>query len=172
VLDPVAAIELKVPVSFELVGPEEVPVELVKDPNLRAAVLRSLRAGALYRYGHTIEMVLSCDDAPVDLCFKVFVRDRWGEWEVGRVMFRRETGFTRSPGQATLSRKIENFPMEWLHDVERGRVDVILRPDPDAAAGTADIVRCWGEEVVMESVPLNDPWPEGAELQRGAQGIR
>ena len=41
-----------------------------------------------------------------------------------------------------------------LRDFDATSVDVILRPNPDVAAHTFDILRIWGERVVIEDVPL------------------
>lgn len=138
-------------------------VDLIDDPGLQNAVLRSLElqsaitltrsAGAPKGRVHA-SFYLGCDGPPMDLAFDVFLRERSSadapagsmpkEWSLGQVAFRSNGSSSHSAGKD-------------LTDFDAAAVDLVLRPSIDSAKGTLEIYKIWNGEVWFRDVPINDP---------------
>ncbi len=80
------------------------------------------------------------------LCYRIFIDDRGTEHEITR--FVRYTGGVRTAYTQTL---------DGFDTLRRDRVRVILRPDPQTAEETVDILEICGGDIVVEDVPVTYP---------------
>ena len=119
-------------------------LDLIYDQRLLAEVERSFQVNAaqvdLY---NNLRPSINCNDPPVGISFRVFTRLRDREWELGRII---------SPAHASAALSQEFTP---IVDIARpATIDLILRPDPAAAAKTLNILSCWNREVILKDVPV------------------
>jgi hypothetical protein len=91
-------------------------------------------------------LYVNCKSPPTDLSFSVFVRGGAREWSVGPVAFGRGMASRMQPlYSSTLRAGTPTGPT----------VDVIFRPDPEAALMlNPDVRSYWNGEVVFKNVQL------------------
>ncbi|MCC6682438.1 MAG: hypothetical protein IT445_16180 [Phycisphaeraceae bacterium] len=94
---------------------------------------------------------------PVGLAFDVFARDRASgqEWSCGSVCM--------------VANREDAYGLGGIvpNDFDAQSVDVILRPSAEMAAGSIDVFDYWGEQVVIENVPVD--WSAVPAAQRPVQ---
>jgi hypothetical protein len=134
-------------------------VDLIDDPGMRDAVLKSLSLSQGLMLSDTgdasgtphLGFGMRCTSPPMDLAFDLIARERLAadsptekpprEWKIGTVAF--TAGGSHHHGGG--------------HDVrglDAAAVDLVLRPSIDAARGTLAIYKIWDGEVVFRDVPL------------------
>jgi hypothetical protein len=127
-------------------------VVLVDDPALRPAIERAVTI----RKAHLVQTrVLTAfvdfriGPTPVPLAYDVFLRTDAREWKLTPLVHPGPGGGTVGTTDSVRS-EVNGFAAEV--------VDVVLRPNPDAAATrTLDIDRVWSGEVVLRDVKIDDP---------------
>jgi hypothetical protein len=129
-------------------------IRLVKDPGLREALKKSIKANFAkppnWMTGQPFFLRLVVEKPPIALAGNVVMRAGGGEW----------------PGQEFLATKKGNAGgFELWQDLKKFRpeqVSVVFRPDPQVAAVETEVEEVWGEELelVPEGSALGpkDPW--------------
>jgi len=122
-------------------------VTTVVDLSLRAAVRASVLPQTKpeihrFRQFDQNSAILRFDHyPPIDCMFDVYLRSGGREWKSGRLEYCSAQGLIYEA---------------MLSSVDADHVDVILRPNPEAATHTIGISRIWGEEVVIPNVTVID----------------
>lgn len=133
---------------LRVLGPDESPIALIAPPEHRSAVMASLRVTGL-RMGmehgrQRAKLILNVTrKPPVPLSFQVFVRSGQFEQQIGRFSAR-----DGSTGVSGFEEYFRDFPPD------ASAVDVIFRPDPASVEGQADWTEIWGQEIIIERVPV------------------
>ena len=152
-----ATVELQLPVQFEVVGADQPTLTATVDQSLQPAVERALSVEKVEIYDSHVDFHVKCNQPPpVDLCFKVLLRQGKQEWPVGRVVFQRGPMWSNS---------------EWITgNLPEGsgptadKLDVVLRPsvepDPMGFPLPDGIESYWGREVVLKNVTAEYPLRE------------
>ena len=144
-------VQLELEASWTLTPADQPTVALKADPLLRPAVRHSLIL-TLLDYDVRLQTPrlagqLLCRQPPVTLCADAVVRVRFaGQLGAGAVAC--------PARQSVESNVVGEVPGPGL---ESKTVDVILRPNPALAARTVDVAEIWGEDVVLEGVPVRYP---------------
>ena len=149
--EPIGTTELKLSASFTLLPANQSSVELVKDESLANAVKHSIRVGnaalpILYKNGDEVSVDLYPANAPpVGIVCDLFLRSGSQEWPAGQ--FTCGIGF--EGGMGTLRANVAGFSGQ--------KMDIILRPNPSAAAKTISITKIWGNEIILQDVRVQSP---------------
>lgn len=146
-----ADVNFEVPLKFELVGRETPLARPVVDEKLRAEVQRCIRVAEVRLSDVVPHVTFRAVRPPVDLAFKIFVRDGDRELPVGTTAYSRADGAMQTRLGGIPHFEGDGRPSPVL---KATTVDVILRPDAGVAEETADIVEFWGEEVVFRDVTV------------------
>lgn len=118
-------------------------VTLVTDPALRDGVRDSLKYHDLTLDANRgLYILIWGPPPPVDLAFRVFLRDGSHERSAGSYCF------------ATATRRSTESLGADLGDWKGDSLDVILRPDIQQARSSDNLYQIWGEEVVIPHVPV------------------
>jgi hypothetical protein len=144
-------IRIPVEARFTLHPPKRPTVVLTSNPQLQLPLLKSLepRSIKVTRRKATAEQTATTSilvkDPPLDIAFTAYIRQHGVEWPIGR--------FACSKGGH------EIFMLEGRADnLEEPEAVLILRPDIVAAASTIQIKEIWGEDIVIEKVPVSGGW--------------
>jgi hypothetical protein len=132
--------------TWELVSRDVQTVHVVEDAALRDAVQQSAHLVDVERTGDWLIIEARIGRAPprLALAYELIVRAGGREWG--------GTFFTVDPGHSG-----------WVYEqvqvtgLASDRVDVVLRPSPDAAAQTVDVHEILGGEIVLENVTARSP---------------
>ena len=152
-------VAIELPFAFELLAPDVPAVEPVTDTALRERVAAAVSVTRISVMGSMLRAYVNCNNPPIDLSFDVIVRVDGKEWVAGGVTCR--AGETQTRGSTFFpTRQPSRDGLDPRMLGERKTVDVILRPSAEAAARSPDIVRYWGEAIVIEGVRLEDPFAE------------
>ncbi len=139
--------EFSLQATIEVLAADAETVELVCDESLRGAIEESLTLRSFRISGASRPSVVTgwfeVVDPPMDFAFDVFVSVGEREWLVGQVD-------SEVDGQTGLGRMFSR----WVTDLDRDRVDLILRPSRSAARRTLGITRIWDGEIIIEDVAL------------------
>jgi hypothetical protein len=136
-----------------------VGVELVDDPGMREAVIKSLGLSGGIQLSRTddgnsephLGFGIRCMNPPMDLAFDLVVRERLEgaagegvtprEWVIGPVAFTRGSSHNHGGGSDAPG-------------FDAAAVDLVLRPSVSAAQGTLGVYKIWDGEVVFRNVPI------------------
>ncbi len=88
-----------------------------------------------------VALAFRIDRPPVDLAFDIIVRADGIEWSIGSLTVKHGGWFS-----ARTQRELTGFYAKKL--------DVILRPSPDAALYTIDMERIWGQEIILRGITV------------------
>jgi hypothetical protein len=147
----VALVTPRVSTTFELVPQNQRTVELVKDPSLRAGVeaavsltRSNISVGAAAAFG------IRVSPPPIALAYDAVVIDPAGrEWPTG------SNPVVCASGQSSYW----TFMGMW-EGFDADRVDIVLRPNPEAAEKTIAIKSIWGGEIRFRDVTVT--WAKDA----------
>jgi hypothetical protein len=136
-------IELKA--KLQLVEADQSPVELLRDPG-QAQLVRdaiSIRPIQLSAQGpdNSFTMPYRLLNLPVDIYFKVSIRAGDREAPVGFMRTKPSSSVITTSGR-------------YIALQSGDTVDVILKPAPFHAERTLDIDTIWGEDIIIEKVPV------------------
>ena len=124
-------------------------VRLVRDDALRAQVLDALRIDSVVVGLDRGRMLTSSEPSlpplPIDIFCRVTWRDGDREWRIDGAGVRMRRN---QRGTLHVNAYLEDF------DPIPETVDVVFSPDPAAAERTLDVWEIWGEEIVIEDVPV------------------
>jgi hypothetical protein len=140
---PSAEVPVRVEAEWELVPTGAGSVELVEAPELREQIEPQVWAGVEadpVREGAHGRVLLTFNRLPLGVAYDVVLRAGQKEWPAGRV----------SAAAGTWAPRITDTHM--LQGFDAGKVDVVLRPNPEAAEGTLDVLRVWNHEIVTRDV--------------------
>ena len=153
---PVTTWEAELPTVIEVVGAGRDAVELITEPSLRDAVTRSITAKQLGVSGGTAEGFLEFAGTPVGTAFDVY----WRTSESGDTRREVKVGTVTAPAQTGGTLHQAGYSSPVPAGFAPTTVDVVLRPSPAAARNTPDLVKIWGEEVVLRGVPVTVITPD------------
>jgi len=146
---PAARVRERLPFAFDLVPDDQAILEPVADQSLRGAVAASLRVASVRMSSGQTSLALRCWDPPTELAFDVLVRRADGTEQMLRpVVYRRGERQTKWPYSSERATTPRTTPVK--------SVDVVFRPNPDAAINFLDVNSYWNEEVVLKDVPVDD----------------
>ncbi len=146
----VSSVELPVRLDVEVV--EEDTLQVIAPTSQQrlamggaiSAILSRSRAGD----AGTLHLEITRANPPFGGVFRVFVRLDDTRNLIGDQMLR----FPKGQGSVTHGFNVEGIPQSAF---DHETLDLILRPDPDAARTTVDIFEIYGEEIILEDVPIN-----------------
>lgn len=137
-----------VPVTVEIVGPDQATVELVSDAGLDPAQQNRLTAnGVVYALSDrecTLDLTYQVKDLRVPLACKVAVRARGQEFPYDSLQMSAEN----RNGTWKCRRKVPLLPPAVT------AVDLILTPNVEAAEKQPGYDRIWGKQIILKDVPL------------------
>ena len=139
----IAKVQLRVPFTIELLPADRPSVVAVGDESHRARVEKALTIDAFERRGKRLTLMVTCYSSPVDLCYRVLLRQGEKEWEMGTIAF-------DNAGHKSFAK---DLPANRMPAAAQG-VDVIFRPDPAVGAPTLDLFSYWNHEVIIKDVPM------------------
>ena len=141
--------------DWELVSPDAQTVERVPDdnPKVRQQIEAGLKVIRLDVQGapsatgkRHMTLAVQVATPPVPLAFDAFLRSGGREWKLTTISFSSATQYHTG-----------GYLRDEAGDFDARRVDVILRPAPQAAYSTVDITRVWMGEIVIPDVEAK--WP-------------
>ena len=137
--------------TVAMVSRPELESQLIKCIGLKPITVKRRKGGSEQNASCTI----SVNNPPVDIAFSVWIRQGGAEWPIGRVVCWR---FER-----------QECPLEGpANALEGPEAELILRPDPSAGTSTTHVREIWGDELVIEKVPVQAPVaPAPAPAQSG-----
>ena len=139
--------------DWELVAADAQTVERIPDdnPELRKQIEASVKLLLEAQPGRSaaapyVSLAVMVTAPPVPLSFDAFLRNGGREWKLATISFASATQYHTS-----------GYLSSDAGDFDARRVDVILRPAPDAAHNTVDITRVWMGEIIIPDVEVK--WP-------------
>lgn len=158
-IEPVHTREVQLTTELEAL-PADAPdtVELVDDPSIAQQIKDAVHFDRPLRYiakqvprgeAHVTASIKSGagtpsrSTLPMDVAFDVYVRTNDGEWPLGSFVLRARA----------------NQNVLWngsIPTLENDTVELVLRPSPEAARRTVNVVRIWDGELVFENVPVGE----------------
>jgi hypothetical protein len=138
-------VQLRLPVDIEITPADQPGLKPVADDKLRAAVERSIAVDSVHiGVPRAIAVQVKWKAPPVDLSFRVGVRDGARYWPVATLA-------CRAGERKTVGVRTDYIPSEEL---EGDAVDVLFTPEPSAGARTIDVHSYWDREVVVKDVAV------------------
>lgn len=134
--------------KVQIVDANAQTVTLVRDPSLQQQVKAALSVRSFrIRNGDrsSPSLVVDVNNSPVDVAFEVFIDDGQQDvWSMGSIYVKKNIkhGWHVSKGE----NPIFELP---------ATVDLIFKPSVESAKSSVDIFKIWGEEVVVEDVPVS-----------------
>ena len=132
--------------EWELLPADSPSVELVDAPELRGQIEPQVWVGVKvepFRGGAGLASVsIIFNRLPVGVAYDVVLRAGEKEWAAGPVS---------APAGSYAQRATRP---EFFSGFDAEKVDVVLRPNPDAAESTLDVLRIWNHEIVKQDVPV------------------
>ncbi len=127
--------------GFQVLPPGASSVEVVENPELAGAMNNAVRLMAGDHWEGDRLGYLTMADPPMPVAFRVLIEQNHNQWLVGRFITR-PNAFARIP---LLVSGMKQKPVP-------GRIQVLLVPDPDLAAGTTSILQVWGGTLRVEGI--------------------
>jgi hypothetical protein len=141
-----ADVELKLPLRFEIIPPDQSPLRRVNDESLRTAVEMSLIVDQVRSDGPgDVKVAIGCYNPRMDLSYAVFLRSGQKEWPIGTLVYCQDASPIRPDAFAPDPVLLRAIDAPLAKEVE-----VIFRPDPRPAAGVPNVFDYWGGEVVIK----------------------
>ncbi len=130
------AVERNVELGVQVVGEKEASVELVENRQAEAAMAAAVRVvPSAERQGGNLGW-LTTADPPLPVAFEVVVEQEGRTWVAGRFLAR-PNGYARVPLAVAGGLSLPHA----------GHAELVLRPDPELARGTTDVMGVWSGTV-------------------------
>jgi hypothetical protein len=150
----ISQLELKLPIHLDIVPAGQPLVRAFEMPSLHDAIAKSLRVqGVRIMSSSFVSILISCDNPPVNLSFKVLIRDGAREWPLGSFAY----SHGQSSAYAGRIRQVYGMLPQDFTQPPGPTVDIVFRADPDPAVMfSPDITDYWsGEDIVIKDAPLS-----------------
>ena len=134
---------------FEVVPEDQPTVTVNEDPALKQAVENAITNVRIETRKSGPHVILNVAPRPLDVAFDVYLCERKGkqrEVKFGGVAIGARRATRRSiPGNEGK-----------VKDLDFSAMDVVLRPNVELGKWNVDVVNIWGEQIVLEDVPIKE----------------